>query len=189
MATTAQRNRSRELTVIGMLLILGPAGATELPIGTPSLSGGNQRFQVLEEFGGQAVLDRNTQLLWERAPSQAGMRWSDAAARCALKVTGGKSGWRLPSFLELMTLLDPSIQTMSTGPTLPAGHPFRGVQASAYWTVTSNPDDPGRAYALDFSLGDVDSPEKAHRRPAWCVRGGMSEPQKRAPIDANSELL
>lgn len=188
-ATEQQIPRSWRLTMIGVLLILGPVGATELPIGNLPQLIGNQRFQLLDEFGGNAVFDRNTQLVWERAPSQADMRWANAAARCALKLTGGKTGWQLPSFLELMTLLDPSIQTAPESPALPAGHPFRGVRASAYWTVTSKPEDPSRAYAVDFSLGDVASPEKAHRRPAWCVRGGMFQPQKRSAANPSPELL
>jgi hypothetical protein len=133
------------------------------------------RFLVLDEFQKEAVLDQETQLIWERRPDLAGTVWGNAPMRCALKSRGGRSGWRLPSFLELMTLVVPSPHGRSTIPSLPAAHPFHDVQAVAYWTTSSDPSDPKKASAVDFLTGDVVFRQKNHTLLSWCVRGGVAD--------------
>src|SRR4029434_2696444 len=82
------------------------------------------RFIVLSNWGGAAVLDRETGLVWERSPdSTFTPTWSDAQLGCAAKDVGGRGGWKLPSIQELRSLIDPA----AANPALPAGHPFIGV--------------------------------------------------------------
>ena len=132
------------------------------------------RFQILEESKGEAVLDTETRLIWERSPSSGETAWANASLRCALTSTGGRLGWRLPSFFELMTLVEPSPLATANKPSLPSGHPFRGVRAELYWTTSSQDTSPTNAYAIDFLRGDV-TPQQRNRAHAWwCVRGGTS---------------
>lgn len=50
----------------------------------------NTRFIVLSNFGGQAVLDRETGLVWEKSPSAAvGFTWDNAVFHCI--AMGGSS--------------------------------------------------------------------------------------------------
>ena len=158
--------------LLGLTCLLQGA-TTESLLPAVTSETGVERFQVLEHFLGKAVLDRETQLIWERSPSSRGAVWSDAPIFCALKSVGGRKGWRLPSFLELMTLVQPSARdaTRST-PTLPTGHPFRGVEADAYWSLTSLSTNRWRAYAVDFRVGDVTPQTKSRVSRYWCVRGG-----------------
>jgi Protein of unknown function (DUF1566) len=140
-----------------------------------------ERFHVLAAFQNQAVLDRETGLVWERSPSTEHMQWSNARLFCAQKTVGGRGGWRLPAFFELASLVAPSVHT---GPRLPTGHPFLNVQAAAYWSDTAFANEPGFVLIVDFqffpdtpeviavhdaNLGGVD-------KLAWAVRGsgGMS---------------
>jgi hypothetical protein len=51
--------------------------------------GAAERFVVLEQYGGVAALDQETQLVWERAPSSAVLTWGSAFAACLPKTTGG----------------------------------------------------------------------------------------------------
>lgn len=132
------------------------------------------RFQVLEESKGEAVLDTDTQLIWERSPTTTGTAWANASLRCALRTTGGRLGWRLPSFFELMTLVEPSPLATASKPSLPAGHPFRGVKASLYWTTNSEDTEPANAYAVDFLRGDLTPQRKNQAHAYWCVRDGAS---------------
>ncbi len=156
-----------------MLLIQG-AGAGEIGILSQKSESGTERFQVLEEFGGEAVFDLETELIWERSPSRSAAVWSRAPVLCARKSVGGRKGWRLPSFLELMTLVNPSTNGAHSGPTLPPGHPFLGVKAETYWSVTSLPAIARQAYAVDFLIGDVAPQGKSRLSHYWCVRGGAS---------------
>lgn len=123
-----------------------------------------ERFEVLAQFGGIAVLDRETQLVWERAPSPALLTWGSAFAACLPKTTGGRKGWRLPTADELTSLQDASV--------LPPGHPFEGVKQEAFWTATSHPEIPS-AYLVFGSGGFGFHPKSASHR-AWCVRGAQS---------------
>ena len=146
------------------------------------------RFEVLEEFEGVAVQDRQTDLIWERHPSGASLSWANAPKHCALKSIGGRSGWRLPSFLELMTLVQPSLDLNSTSLSLPTGHPFRGVQATSYWTSTPLDSDARQAYSVDFIAGDVSIRYKNQVHPTWCVRAGLSpsRPHDRSSLHPNA---
>ena len=81
-----------------------------------------QRFKILAEFNTDAVLDRETGLVWERKPSTQNMAWSNARLFCAQKAVGGRGGWRLPSFSELASLVDPSVT--SNFPRIPKGSPI-----------------------------------------------------------------
>ena len=133
------------------------------------------RFEVLNEFHGEAILDKDTQLVWERSPGSSGALWMNAQAACAMKSIGGTQGWRLPSFYELMSLVDPSVQGDPARPTLTSGHPFMGVEATSYWSSTTPSSDPSRAYAVDFLVGNLTVLGKHAIRGYWCVRGIPSQ--------------
>jgi hypothetical protein len=122
------------------------------------------RFQVV--LGGNAVLDRETGLVWERSPATVTRNWASAVTTCAINSFGGRFGWRLPTLAELASLAP-----------LPAGHPFAPTAMGLpFWTLTSPPDDATRAWTVSHDVGLVDfgSPTKSdtmnYRR--WCVRSG-----------------
>jgi len=148
----------------------------------------NTRFIVLSNFGGAAVLDRETGLVWERSPDPAVINWFDAAAHCRGLTTGNRQGWRLPSINELQTLVDPS----TTEPSLPPGHPFSGIitgtfPSHIYWSSTIDARNPTNNFGTDFAngSGNVTLPRSSATGPggdlqrhAWCVRGqGGTESQ------------
>ncbi|MGH7207995.1 MAG: DUF1566 domain-containing protein [Nitrospiraceae bacterium] len=131
------------------------------------------RFLVLTNFASLAVLDRETGLVWEKSPSATLQTWLSALAECAaVRTTGGRKGWRLPSMPELASLIDPSVA--SPGPTLPAGHPFTNVQSAFYWSASTLAADPANAWLVGFGGGDVTFSGKANGNYAWCVRGAMN---------------
>ena len=150
----------------------------------PSLSW-NQKFQaktrfvVLTLFNDEAVLDRETGLVWERKPSRTpggavdDVMWRQARENCANRIIGGRKGWRLPSLPELMSLIDPSVTPPAL--LLPPGHPFLNVPAGYYWTATTNADDPSTAWVVGLRLGDAVSNNKTNSAVFyWSVRGNMN---------------
>ncbi len=138
------------------------------------------RFKVLADFSGDAVLDKETSLVWERSPETTQFVWSVAQAHCNLKSVGNRKGWRLPTIQELASLVDPTIA--SPGPTLPVGHPFLNVQvladpaqpgsSSAYWSANTWSSDQTVAWDLTFNTGVVANTSKTTLHYVWCVRGG-----------------
>jgi hypothetical protein len=146
------------------------------------INSAQQRFKVLTEFNSEAVLDRETGLVWERRPSMDAMVWSNARMFCAQKAVGGRGGWRLPSFSELATLVDPSVT--STAVRLPTGHPFLDVQPATYWSVTPVAEEPGFAFVVFFyfvpNAPPIHVTDATTAAPtsylAWAVRGGSPGP-------------
>src|SRR5215510_5308346 len=132
----------------------------------------SQRFVVLAAFGNDAVLDKETGLVWEKSPQSAAVSASNARLTCANKAIGGRKGWRLPSLPELASLVDPSVT--SPGPTLPSGHPFMGVQSANYWSASAHADNPTLIWGVGFNNGAVLGVSKAFDQRLWCVRGGVN---------------
>ena len=129
----------------------------------------NTRFIVLSNFNSQAVLDRETGLVWERAPLSTERTWSVAHIHCNEKTVGNRKGWRVPTIQELASLIDPSVA--SPGPTLPAGHPFINVQAvGRYWSATTVADFTTFAWYVRFDTAQVLQRSKTDDEFVWCVR-------------------
>src|SRR5215831_11984712 len=64
-----------------------------------------QRFVVLSNFNNEAVLDRETGLVWERTPDVSTLyNWGNAPHGCIGKPIGGRVGWRLPTVSEMGSL-------------------------------------------------------------------------------------
>lgn len=124
----------------------------------------------------QAVLDRETGLVWMRSPSWADDWWG-AVDACRIFDFAGRSGWRLPAVQELAALLDKS--RIFPNPSLPLGNPFTLSDAD-YWSATTNAQDPTLAYFMHptgflingFPLpGWVGTYDKNTTMGVWCVRG------------------
>jgi hypothetical protein len=149
--------------LIGVLGVL-PAAAKP-PSWNQASSSAKSRFRVLSALQDQAVLDRDTGLVWARDPSLVDS-WPSAVANCLRIAIGGRYGWRLPLAEEMASLLDPATDA------LPAGHPFRDAPDDYYWTATSFPSFPDYAFAVP--LGSGSGPESRLKTSAgsmFCVRG------------------
>lgn len=153
----------------------------------------NQRFEVLKEFRDRAVLDRETQLVWERQPETV-LPFALAVGDCYDRVLGGRMGWRVPTVEELTSLL---VETPTQNPqviraALPENHPFVGIRmgsgsVSRYWSITAGSFPqfgPGR-----FTVA-VNEPEVSTvalevnleaSRPLMCVRGPGGGQSSREP--------
>ena len=144
----------------------------------------SRRFVVLEQFGGEAVLDRETQLVWQIQPqdnpssSSYMTNFFGAIRHCHRTLAGDRMGWRLPTAEELSSLL---VKTATQNPVvfrgaLPLGHPFIGITTDRFWSISAGDfqGDPGRyvvapnqpeitTIALETNLNGI--------HPTWCVRG------------------
>ena len=156
----------------------------------------DERFVLV--MGGAAVLDKETGLVWEQAPSTSERFWLDSRSHCLNLTVGGRMGWRLPSLHELMSLVDPNNpdDTLQQ-PQLPPDHPFSNVSpTTSYWTsmlghivafgVGANADDLSQnAWVVRFNDFTNSKPSfdrgLFHFRTravfgqtflSWCVRGG-----------------
>ena len=106
-----------------------------------------------------SIRDAKTGLRWQRYAAPP-MGFGAAVSHCAaLSLDGfGAGAWRLPSYKELLTLVDESPHTeYPTGAPVQIaidGNAFPGVAVDApYWTSSLYPPMSGYAYAVDFGTG------------------------------------
>jgi uncharacterized protein DUF1566 len=132
------------------------------------------RFIVLSNMGSNAVLDRETGLVWAKLTSTTAFTWFDAQSYCNALTTGGRLGWRLPTLQELLSLVDPNAASLLK---LPAGAPFPNVQFF-YWSASTFASDSSVAWTVDFGFGGASNILKSANNFVWCVRGGQGvDPQ------------
>jgi hypothetical protein len=144
----------------------------------PCVPGNCPRFVVLSNMNSEAVLDRETGLVWQRTVGGvlggSPASYGGAVVLCSESTTGGRGGWRVPSLHEFGSLIDVTSDNLT--PALPAGHPFLGVPgpSTKYWTGTTIAGLETHAYFV-LLLANV-PPTAADKFNTqlrfWCVRGG-----------------
>ena len=131
---------------------------------------GEAQAQRFVDNGDGTVTDTQTGLMWTKDANPFGrLNWKDAMSRCSSFSISGIDGWLLPSKDELEAIYH-AIQ---------GGHPFTGVQASRYWSSTtdwSNTTDAvstGYAWNVNMDGGYVRSSYKYITHYVWPVRAGQ----------------
>ena len=165
----ALRNRSLTIAAVGLALCLAMPASAKPPSWDKKIEG-KGRFKVLKAFDGEAVLDRETGLVWQQAPSAQTRDWVNANDACRFAEIGGRGGWRLPRSHELASLFD-----IGAG-ALPSEHPFEATEG-VYWSATSLAGYSGpvnsRAEVLGFGGAiNASSDKMMSNWLTWCVRGG-----------------
>jgi hypothetical protein len=84
--------------------------------------------------GDGTVTDNVTKLVWERAGSTGTFSWAAAKSYCVGQRTGGYSDWRLPTQIELLSIIDYGV----TGNI--AMNSVFSATAGTYWTSTPDWD-------------------------------------------------
>jgi hypothetical protein len=128
------------------------------------------RFELV--LNDEAVLDKETGLVWEQSPSTTMYTWTPAYDYCYALEVAGRNGWHLPTIEQLASLLD---SNAAGAPKLPSGHPFSNVQSFNYWSASTYVGDYVYAMIVRFDIGSVHSNHKnGSNNHVWCVRGGQS---------------
>lgn len=97
----------------------------------------------------ETVFDTVTGLTWQRyVQSTQPAKWEDAAAGCAALSLGGKTGWRLPTRIELASITDYRLQMPASNPSV-----FPDTPNSSFWTASTYARDPASAWTCRFDEG------------------------------------
>jgi hypothetical protein len=114
--------------------------------------------------GDGTVKDNKTALLWQQR-AEYGFKFTEAGPHCSSKSLGGFStGWRVPTKLELESLVD--VRAASPGPTIDLAA-FSGADAGVYWT--SRPGGYG-GVAVNFTDGTTAVQDPTNQQWVRCVR-------------------
>lgn len=140
---------------------LPPSWHQILPANDGADSCNSSRFTCV--LASQAVLDRETGLVWERVPESVPGTWEHANVDCGAASVGVRAGWRLPSRAELMSLIVP----------LPTGHPFT-LPFGSYWTIEDGIDTDTEATIVSVGSAAFSITSKTNANRYICVRGGSA---------------
>ena len=143
------------------------------PAWSQTLSPASERFVLV--LNNEAVLDKETGLVWARERATIAMTWAEADKYTGDLNIGNRMGWRLPSRDELSSLVD----TSQTNPSLPLGWAtFFGDledELDGYWTSTVAPPDYSAQGHWNFQFHSAYSfvaPDGTYRL-VLAVRGGQ----------------
>jgi len=103
-----------------------------MPNGLVDVATGAPNGDSYTSNGDGTVTDNVTKLMWQQAASAAAMTQATAAAYCQTVTSGGHTDWRLPTLIELISLVDVSTSSPSINGTF-----FPGTPSSAFWTSTT----------------------------------------------------
>ena len=112
--------------------------------------------------------DPITGLEWQ-CESPGEMTWQEALAYAKSLCVDGKTDWRLPTVLELETLLDRSVLYYELRPVMRKEVPFRDTLS--YWSSTTFDAKTNNAWIVMFDGGYVLSYYKTNAYHIRCVRG------------------
>jgi hypothetical protein len=142
-----------------------------MPNGVADVSAGAPNPASLTDNGDGTVTDNVTKLMWQQGQVSKAVSWSDAFVYCASLGLAGHRDWRVPSIIELMSIVDHSLRSKVNGkyqPTIDLSY-FPGTPGDPYWasnpTITS-----GYAYAVEYAAGMLDALRKETAAHVRCVR-------------------
>jgi MYXO-CTERM domain-containing protein len=122
--------------------------------------------QAFSVSASDEVTDATTGLIWQRGDDGMTYTHPNAVSHCAaFSSAEASSGWRLPSVVELMTLLDNGVALPSIGPS------FQSAQTTNYWTATPTASAQMLAWTVKFDFGEVIPLLMDTALPVRCVRG------------------
>lgn len=120
--------------------------------------------------GDGTVGDLLTGLIWQPIPLSDSLNWEQALFYAENLSLGGHDDWRLPNIRELQSLNDENRINPSVDPGF-----FSAIGVGQYWSSTSLPNQPARAWYWDTRFGITTYALKTQRLRLVCVRG---------PVDA-----
>jgi hypothetical protein len=120
------------------------------------------------------VIDRVTGLMWQRNLPNKFFTFADAGPECDRLTLAGHHDWRLPSRIELVSLID----TTRTQPSIEQ-EAFPGTPSDWFWTSSLAVDDPSSAWYVYFYFGYPKTDDMTSQFSVRCVRS--STPAQAVP--------
>lgn len=149
-----------------------------MPNGAADVAGGAPNPTTLFDNGDDTVTDAVTGLMWQRSATVTRYTREEASARCQKLRLGGHADWRMPSVIELTSIIDfdrssPSID----GKFFPDTPLDRSSSLVTGYEITSSvAETPVAGWLVNFAFGTVSLDTTSYDRPAYlrCVRGARA---------------
>jgi hypothetical protein len=112
------------------------------------------------------VVDKVAKLVWQDNTSVVTVKknWMDAQAYCKALSLNDKHDWRLPTYDELITIVDYTKHTLAVMPA------FKHIVSEYYWSSTVDSEDKEKIKNIYFGNGCPDGKLKKNLYFVRCVR-------------------
>lgn len=122
------------------------ANWAEWPMPNSPSDAGTPNQQSYTNNGDGTVTDNVSKLMWQQAVSTTTYSWDDARSYCSGQVIGGFKDWRVPSLVELVSIMD-----LSLSPPFINGVFFPSTPSDyLYWTNTQSSYGDTAGWSIDF---------------------------------------
>jgi len=137
-----------------------------MPNSLVDVAAGAPNPMKLRDNGDDTVSDPVTGLMWQRTVPVTTYAPPDATRHCAALRAGGHDDWRVPSAIELVSIVDPSRGTPALDPAV-----FPDTPSTLFLTTTTAGSTTA-VWLVDFSDGTLDGDANFPSSPrnVRCVR-------------------
>jgi hypothetical protein len=145
--------------------------AWPMPNGAQDVEAGSPNPERYTDHVDGTITDDVTGLTWMKTPLPGTFAWQDAQNACVLLTLGGAS-WRLPSYIELASI----VEYGSSSPAVNQAY-FPGTPMDSFWSATRVVDptqSSTHAYCVDFTVGATFYDFASNSHYARCVRNDPS---------------
>jgi hypothetical protein len=115
--------------------------------------GGAPNLQAYVDNHDGTVTDLITNLMWQQAVPATAYQPSGANAYCSALTLAGHLDWRVPSFIELVSILDYSLISYASSAPAIDETAFPSTPADAFASTTAFGASPSAFVALSFANG------------------------------------
>ncbi len=127
------------------------SAAWPMPNGLADVAAGAPNPENYRDNGDETITDNVTGLIWQKGVAPGTYTQTQATAYCPTLTLAGRTDWRLPSFIELVSILDygqafpiPTIDAIFTG------------AAASLWSSTPVAGAPQSGWLVNFAYGNAD---------------------------------
>jgi hypothetical protein len=115
---------------------------------------------------GSVVTDTKLGLMWQdnRAAKTVEKKWKSAKRYCRNLSLAGYSDWRLPTYDELLTIVDNDRYDPAIMPA------FEQVASGYYWSSSVGVSDSASAWYVYSKYGNTNGSKQSYEAPVRCVR-------------------
>jgi hypothetical protein len=106
------------------------------------------RLTFTHHLTGRKLTDNITGLMWQQAVPSATYTWANAVAYCPTLTLAGHTDWRLPTAMELMSIVDLGQPNPSINGTY-----FPSTPSNIFWSASPVAGSPSPAWYVNFTSG------------------------------------
>ena len=147
-----------------------------MPNGPADVANGAPNLETYTVNGDGTVTDDLTDLMWQQAEPAGAPTWAAAQTYCTNLTLATHSDWRLPTFIELVSIVDYSQNAPAISPTA-----FPSAPGLDFWSSTPFAGALTDAREVYFSSGDTGHDGVLGTNYVRCARGPAGTPSPAIP--------